>query len=86
MVSIGLLSEQFSLFPDQRSNFVEQAECAIELALDYRVQIVTPLSKFNKADVVRLATEKKISDTYSCHAGGDKSCGECIACLEFGPE
>ena len=84
MVSIGLLSEQFSLFPDQRSNFVEQAERAIALALNYKIQIVTPLSKFSKTDVVYLATKKKISGTYSCHAGGGRNCGKCISCLEVG--
>ncbi len=82
-VSIGLLSEQYSLFPDQRSKFIEKAEQAIEAALGKRIKVLTPLSEFSKADVVRLASDKGVSGTYSCHAGGELPCGKCISCLEF---
>lgn len=82
-VAVGLLSEQFSLFPDQRASFVENAERAIQTALGRGIQIVTPLFELSKADVVRLAREKGICGTYSCHAGTDVPCGKCISCLEF---
>lgn len=82
-VSIGLLSELFSLFPDQRSEFIECAEAAIEAALGRRIKVLAPLSEFSKPDVIKLATEKGIYGTYSCHAGGSEPCGHCIACLEF---
>lgn len=82
-VAIGLLSEQFSLFPDQRSVFLEESERVIEAALGKRIKIVAPLSDFSKADVLRLALEKKISGTYSCHAGTNEPCGQCISCLEL---
>jgi len=84
-VSVGLLAERFSLFPDQRSEFIEQAESAIEAALGRRIKVVMPLAEFSKADVVRLAKEKGVAGTYSCHAGGSQPCGLCISCLEFGP-
>lgn len=84
-VSVGLLAERFSLFPDQRSEFIEQAESAIAAALGCRIKVVMPLAEFSKADVVRLAKEKGIAGTYSCHAGGSQPCGQCISCLEFGP-
>lgn len=83
MVSIGLLSEQFSLFPDQRALFIAKAESVIELAMGLPIKIVTPLFDFSKEDVVRLADNKGVSGTYSCHVGGDQPCGHCIACLEF---
>ena len=82
-VAIGLLAERFSLFPDQRPRFVNQAESAINSALGQGVRLVTPLSDFSKADVVRLAQEKRITGTYSCHAGAKQPCGRCISCLEF---
>lgn len=82
-VAIGLLAERFSLFPDQRSGFIQQAERTIEAALGRRIRIVTPLAEFSKADVVKLAQEKGISGTYSCHVGGSQPCGQCISCLEF---
>ena len=83
-VSIGLLAERFSLFPDQQPEFIAQAERAIEAALGRRIKVVTPLADFSKADVVQLAQMKGIEGTYSCHIGGSEPCGECISCLEFG--
>ena len=82
-VALGLLSEQFSLFPDQRKTFVDRASRAIQLALDSEIQIATPLSDFTKAEVLALAKQKGISGTYSCHAGGKLPCGACISCLEI---
>ena len=82
-VAIGLLSEQFSIFPDQRRGFLSQAEQAISTAMGRGVSILTPLMDFGKADVIQLAEAKGISGTYSCHAGSAEPCGRCIACLEF---
>lgn len=81
-VAIGLLSEQFSLFPDQRANFVEKAEWAIQAALGRNIRIVAPLFEFSKADIIKLAQEKQIRGTYSCHTGTELPCGRCISCLE----
>jgi 7-cyano-7-deazaguanine synthase len=82
-VAIGLLSEKFSLFPDQRPAFISQAEATIGIALGRQIKVLTPLSEFGKADVVRLANEKGVSGTYSCHLGTKEPCGQCISCLEF---
>ncbi len=81
-VAIGLLAERFSLFPDQRAVFLVKAESAIQEALGHAIRIVTPLFQFSKSDVVRLAKEKGIRGTYSCHAGTEVPCGKCISCLE----
>ena len=83
-VAIGLLAERFSLFPDQRSAFVQKAEAALVSALDRPIKVVTPLMDFTKADVIQLAKAKGIAGTYSCHAGGPNPCGVCIACGELG--
>lgn len=82
-VAIGLLSEQFSIFPDQRRGFLNQAEQAISTAMGRDVSVLTPLMDCGKADVIQLAEAKGISGTYFCHAGSAESCGRCIACLEF---
>lgn len=82
-VAIGLLSEQYSLFPDQSMNFIEEAHRTITLALGKGIEIVTPLSEFSKADVLALAKERNIIDTYSCHSGQSVPCGNCISCLEI---
>jgi 7-cyano-7-deazaguanine synthase len=82
-VAIGLLSEELSIFPDQRQEFLSHAEAAIAEALGRRIRVITPLSEFSKADVVQIAKSKHLSGTYSCHTGNAKPCGKCIACQEF---
>ena len=82
-VAIGLLAEEFSLFPDQSPQFVEQAETTIAAAMGRQIKVLMPLIEFGKADVVRLAQAKGITGTYSCHTGNSEPCGRCIACLEF---
>lgn len=85
-VAIGLLCERFSLFPDQRTEFIERAERAIESALGRCIKVVVPLFDFSKTDVLVLAQSKGISGTYSCHAGSEHPCGSCISCLELNQE
>jgi 7-cyano-7-deazaguanine synthase len=82
-VSIGLLHEDASLFPDQTRRFLASAEATLALAVDRPVRILAPLAEFHKRDVVRLAEEKGLTGSYSCHLGEDEPCGECIACREF---
>jgi 7-cyano-7-deazaguanine synthase len=82
-VAIGLLAEEFSLFPDQKPQFIARAESTISAAMGRQIKVLTPLIEFGKADVVRLAQAKGITGTYSCHTGNSEPCGRCIACLEF---
>jgi len=82
-VAIGLLAEKFSLFPDQKRQFVAQAEITITAAMGRQINVLTPLIEFGKADVVKLAQAKGITGTYSCHTGNSEPCGRCIACSEF---
>ena len=82
-VAIGLLNESSSLFPDQTSGFLRSAEAILGDCLGRPIRVLAPLSDFSKRDVVRLARAKGIVDTYSCHAGGDRDCGVCIACKEY---
>lgn len=82
-VAIGLLDEQFSIFPDQTNNFIKEAEKLINKIMDTSISVVTPLMNFSKKDVVNLSIEKGITGTYSCHLGSDEPCGICIACREY---
>lgn len=82
-ISIGLLNEDTSIFPDQTSKFLRQAEGVLSLAVDKHIPILAPLSEFRKRDVVSLARSKGIDGTYSCHLGDAVPCGRCIACKEF---
>ena len=82
-VAIGLLNESTSLFPDQTSIFLNEAERVLNLTLGRETKIFAPLSEFHKPEVVALAAVKGVANTYSCHVGGEEPCGECIACKEF---
>jgi 7-cyano-7-deazaguanine synthase len=82
-VSIGLLHEDTSLFPDQTTAFLVDAEHMIERCMGRRIRVLAPLSMFHKHEVVELARSKGISGTYSCHLGGATPCMDCISCNEF---
>lgn len=84
VVMMGLLAERSRLFPDQEDSFIAAAEGAIEAALGARVAVLLPLRDFEKADVVTLARKRAVAGTYSCHAGGERPCGVCVSCSEFG--
>lgn len=82
-VSIGLLNEDTSLFPDQTQVFIQEAERIIARCMGRGIAVLAPLAQFHKRDVVALARAKGIAHTYSCHVGEAEPCGECIACREF---
>lgn len=82
-VYIGLLSEAYSLFPDQTESFIRDMETLLCRALGAEMRVIAPLMKFSKREIVAMAKELGISGTYSCHRGGAVPCGVCIACREF---
>lgn len=82
-VSIGLLHESTALFPDQTPAFLGDAEGLISQCMSKKIKVLAPLAAFHKVDVVALARNKGILNTYSCHMGGEIACGECIACNEY---
>jgi len=82
-VAIGLLDPEEHLFPDQTREFLGQCEGMIKTAMGASISIIAPLLDFNKKDVLIMASERGLKDTYSCHAGGDEPCGKCVACLEI---
>jgi 7-cyano-7-deazaguanine synthase len=82
-VALGLLDPAQHLFPDQTREFVQACEAMIEMAMGKRIRVLTPLIGFSKRDVLAMARARGLSDTYSCHAGGDEPCGICVACMEI---
>jgi 7-cyano-7-deazaguanine synthase len=82
-IVLGLLSEETALFPDQTDSFLDQARLAINAATGEFFDIITPLREFRKSDVMQLATHIGVTTYYSCHAGTEEPCGECIACREY---
>ena len=82
-IAIGLLNPANRLFPDQTTEFLQEAEKIVETAMGRRIRVLTPLIHFSKTDILVMASERRITDTYSCHSGGEEPCGVCIACVEI---
>lgn len=82
-LGIGLLDEAYHLFPDQTRDFLTNTEALLSQSLGKPIKLVAPLMSFSKADVLEIAKAKGIAGTYSCHAGTEKPCGDCIACREY---
>ncbi len=85
IIAIGLLSEKLHLFPDQTEEFIVNTNFAINSALNENFIILTPLIKFSKSDVIKLAEKYNIplDKTYSCYSGEEKYCGKCVSCREI---
>jgi len=81
-VAIGLLNDQFRIFPDQTQEFLRQTQDLLKFIMLRTIHIVAPLVEFTKSDVIALAKKKRIVGTYSCHSGRMKPCGICVSCVE----
>ncbi len=81
---IGVSQVDYSGYPDCRKDFIKAIEKSLELGLDYKIKIYTPLIDKKKKDIVLLAKNLGIlnlmKDTYTCYKGGKKPCGKCPAC------
>lgn len=82
-VAIGLLDEDSSVFPDQTDKFLTSMEATLSTALGVSLDILRPLGHMNKMQVLDLAKDYGVNDTWSCHSDGYRPCGICIACREF---
>lgn len=85
-VITGVCETDFSGYPDCRHEFVRSMNNAIELGMDYKLRIETPLMYLNKAETWALADHHKQLDlihdnTLTCYNGVKGSgCGDCDAC------
>jgi 7-cyano-7-deazaguanine synthase len=82
-VTIGLLSEESHLFPDQTAAYLERAEAFLSVAVGRRIALVAPLMHLTKADVLDMVRAKGLKGTYSCHSGRRRPCGRCVSCIEI---
>lgn len=82
-VAIGLLNDATHLFPDQTTEFINQAEIIISTCMGRSIKVIAPLMSLYKADVIRMAKNYKLAGTYSCHSGLESPCGICISCREI---
>jgi len=83
-IFIGAMEEDSSGYPDCRRSFFDAFQDAANLGTkpETKIEIITPLMKYTKADVVLKGTELKLPFhlTWSCYQGADIACGECDSC------
>jgi 7-cyano-7-deazaguanine synthase len=83
----GVSVEDYSGYPDCRSDFIKTLNTAISLGLDKQINIETPLIHLNKAETWAMADYYGVfdiveNDTLTCYNGiKSTGCGNCPSCF-----
>jgi 7-cyano-7-deazaguanine synthase len=81
----GVCETDYSGYPDCRDDTIKALQVAINLGMDTRFVIHTPLMRLNKAQTVQLAVEVGAMDSlafsHTCYEGVFPPCGVCPACI-----
>lgn len=80
----GVCETDYSGYPDCRNNTIQALQVAINLGMEARLEIHTPLMWLTKAETVTLAQEagamEAMAWTHTCYQGTFPPCGKCPAC------
>ena len=86
-IYLGINAVDYSGYPDCRPEYLAAYQQLANLSSKAGIegqtpQLIAPLVKDSKADIVRRALELNvpIADTWSCYQGGDIPCGVCDSC------
>ena len=78
------MAEDSSGYPDCRPEYYEAFQRAIDLGTkpDTRIEIVTPVIRLRKSEIVKLGAElgAPLELSWSCYKREDLACGECDSC------
>jgi 7-cyano-7-deazaguanine synthase len=84
-IYMGAVEEDSSGYPDCRDSFFKAFNAVLEVGTrpETRIQVVTPLIRLRKSDIVRKGQELKapLHLTWSCYQEEEKACGRCDSCL-----
>jgi 7-cyano-7-deazaguanine synthase len=83
-VYIGAVEQDSSGYPDCRPAYYEAFNQVIKAGTkDGTIEIVTPLIRLRKAEIVRLGLElgAPFDLTWSCYSRQEKACGVCDSCV-----
>ena len=83
-VYIGAVEQDSSGYPDCRPAYYDAFNEVVKTGTkDGRIEIVTPLIKMSKAEIVRFGLElaAPFDLTWSCYVRGDRACGKCDSCV-----
>jgi 7-cyano-7-deazaguanine synthase len=83
-IYIGAVAEDSSGYPDCRPEYYEAFQRAIDLGTkpDTRIEIVTPVIRLRKSEIVKLGAElgAPLELSWSCYKREDLACGQCDSC------
>ena len=84
VISIGVVEEDSSGYPDCRENYIEAMQKAINLGTkdETNITIKMPLVHLKKSQIVKEALKLGVALelTWSCYKNEDKACGVCDSC------
>ncbi|MDB2562636.1 7-cyano-7-deazaguanine synthase QueC [Sulfurimonas sp.] len=83
-ISIGVVEEDSSGYPDCRESYIKSMEQSINLGTkdETNIKIHMPLVNLKKSQIVKKSLELGVSlaSTWSCYKSEDKACGVCDSC------
>ncbi|EDZ62593.1 protein containing exoenzyme S/queuosin synthesis domain [Sulfurimonas gotlandica GD1] len=84
VISIGVVEEDSSGYPDCRESYINSMEQSINLGTkdETNIEIKMPLVHLKKSQIVQKSLELNVplSLTWSCYKNEDKACGVCDSC------
>lgn len=84
VISIGVVEEDSSGYPDCREEYIKSMQNSINLGTkdETNIEIKMPLVHLQKSQIVQKALELNVplSLTWSCYKSEDKACGVCDSC------
>jgi len=87
-IVMGVNVVDYSGYPDCGQNFIDAFSNLVKVSTrggmeGHPIEILTPITKMSKADIVRKGTELGVpfKETWSCYKGGGEPCGVCDSCI-----
>ena len=84
VISIGVVEEDSSGYPDCRDSYIKSMQQSINLGTkdETKIEIHMPLVKLQKSQIVKKAIELKVPLhlTWSCYKDENAACGLCDSC------
>jgi len=85
-VILGVHQGDHAIYPDCRPEFIEALDKVIQIADWHKVEILAPVLKCDKTDIVNAAISIGVNflNTWTCYdpQDGEKPCGTCGSCTE----
>lgn len=83
-ISIGVVEEDSSGYPDCRESYIKSMQESINLGTkdETHIEIKMPLVHLKKSEIVQKSLELDVplKHTWSCYKSEDKACGVCDSC------